>query len=86
MTIEEICRRAKAEGLTYGQYVAKHRAELAGKRPTLKAREGAICCQHCGRGFVPSRNSQKYCRDSCRAAAGEKRRRARRRSEEWKKS
>ena len=33
MTIEEVSRRARAEGISYGQYVFKHRVELAGKRP-----------------------------------------------------
>ena len=33
MEIEDICRKARAEGLSYGQYVYVHAAELAGKRP-----------------------------------------------------
>lgn len=65
MTIEEICRRAKAEGLTYGQYVSKHRAELAGIRPTRKVRAGYIRCPSCGRDFIRSSPKQKFCSPRC---------------------
>lgn len=69
MRIEEICRRARAEGLTYGQYVLKHKLELAGKRPTMrKRREGAHYCKWCSREFVPQNNRQLFCRTSCRVA------------------
>ncbi len=68
MEIEEICRRARAEGLTYGQYVFKHSAELAGKRPTPKAREGAICCRRCGREFTPNGSRHVFCSTACRVA------------------
>lgn len=69
MNIEEICCRAKYEGLTYGQYVLKHKLELAGKRPTMrKRREGAHYCKWCGREFVPQSNSHKFCRKTCRIA------------------
>lgn len=69
MNIEEICCRAQSEGLTYGQYVLKHKLELAGKRPAMrKRREGAHYCQWCGREFALQSNNQKFCRKSCRIA------------------
>lgn len=76
MEIEEICRRARAEGLTYGQYVWKHKVELAGKRPTPKVREGVRCCRRCGRAFVPASSRQVFCRTACRVAWNQKKRRA----------
>ena len=76
MEIEEICRRARAEGLTYGQYVFKHKVELAGKRPKPKAWEGAIRCRNCGREFVPARDRHVFCRTSCRVAWNQRKRRA----------
>lgn len=69
MNIEEICRRARSEGLTYGQYVLKHKLELAGKRPAVrKRREGAHYCKWCGREFVPQNGRQIFCRKACRSA------------------
>lgn len=76
MDIEKICRLARAEGLTYGQYVFKHKVELAGKRPAPKVRKGATLCRNCGREFVPASSRQVFCRDACRVAWNQRKRRA----------
>ena len=73
MTITEVCIAARAEGLSYGQYVSKHRAELAGKRPETKTPEGVHRCKECGRRFTPSRKGHVFCSDICRATANQKR-------------
>ena len=74
--IEEICKKARAEGMTYGQYVYKHRAELAGMRVAPKKREGARYCRKCGKEFVPTTSRNVFCRTSCRVAWNHKKRRA----------
>jgi len=48
MEIEDICRMARAEGLSYGQYVYVHADELAGKRPVQRLRAGERSCRRCG--------------------------------------
>lgn len=75
MNIEDICRRAKAEGLSYGQYVLKHKIELAGKRPTSKVQRGEGFCKNCGRGFEPTNSRHVFCGDSCRSAWNQKKHR-----------
>ena len=69
MDIEKICRRARAEGLSYGQYVYKHRAELAGKRPEPRERRAdGRYCKYCGREFIPTNGRQLFCLIRCRVA------------------
>lgn len=75
MRIEEICRMAKAEGLSYGQYVFKHRAELAGIKPTAVLRSDGHYCRRCGREFTPKSNRHHFCRTACRVAYNQKKRR-----------
>ncbi len=74
MEIEEICRLARAEGISYGQYVYVHRAELAGKPPARRLREGERSCRRCGRAFVPVNNRQLFCRTACRVAWNQEKR------------
>ena len=66
MEIEDICRLARAEGLSYGQYVLRHRAELSGKPPRPRLRPGERNCRLCGRSFVPVNSRHRFCRDACR--------------------
>ena len=66
MEIEDICRLAKAEGLSYGQYVYVHAAELAGKRPAQRLRPGERSCRRCGRAFLPLSPQHRFCRSTCR--------------------
>ena len=75
MEIEDICRKARAEGLSYGQYVYVHAAELAGKRPVQRLRAGERSCRHCGRTFLPSSNRHSFCRTACRVAWNQEKRR-----------
>ena len=78
MEIETIVQRARAEGLSYGQYVLKHKLELAGKRPKPKSRLRAdeTGCKHCGRGFIATNSRHLFCCDHCRVAWNYKKRRA----------
>ena len=75
MEIEEICRRARAEGLSYGRYVYIHRAELAGKRPVQRLRPEERSCRRCGRAFVPVSGRHHFCRTACRVAWNQEKRR-----------
>ena len=75
MDIEEICRQARAEGLTYGQYVYIHRAELAGRRPVQRLRPEERSCRRCGRAFVPTSGRHRFCRTACRVAWNQEKRR-----------
>lgn len=74
MEIEDICRMARAEGLSYGQYVYIHAAELAGKKPAKKLRPGERSCRCCGRAFVPTDSRHRFCRTACRVAWNRKKR------------
>ena len=75
MEIEDVCRLARAEGLSYGQYVFAHAAELAGKRPKPRLRPGERSCRYCGRIFLPVGTRHRYCRNACRAAWNQEKRR-----------
>lgn len=77
MMIEEICKKAKAEGLTYGQYVAKHKAELAGMRAEPELHDGYRICRNpnCRKEFTPTNSRQVFCRTSCRVSYNQKKRR-----------
>ena len=66
MEIEDICRLARAEGLSYGQYVRIHAAELAGKPPARRLRPGERSCKRCGRAFLPMSTQHRFCRNACR--------------------
>ena len=68
MEIEDICRMAAEEGLSYGRYVFAHAAELKGRRPAQKLRNGERSCAFCGRAFVPTGERNRFCRSSCRIA------------------
>lgn len=68
MEIWEICLRAKAEGLSYGQYVLRHAEELRGKRPAPRLRKGEKVCAFCSRVFVSENPRSRFCRTSCRVA------------------
>lgn len=74
MEIEDICRLARAEGLSYGQYVFVHAAELAGRRPTQRLRPGERSCRHCGRAFLPMTPRRRFCRAACRMAWNQEKR------------
>lgn len=75
MMIEEICKKARAEGLTYGQYVAKHKAELAGMQAEPKKYAGVRYCKKCGRKFEPTSDRHVFCRQACRVGYNQKKRR-----------
>lgn len=78
MTIEEVCRAARAEGLSYGQYVAQHNPALAVKPRDTKTQDtkpqddGFTRCLYCGHVFTPTRRGHKFCRDSCRSGYRQK--------------
>lgn len=78
MTIEETNAAAKAEGLSYGQYVDRHRDDGEAEAP-----EKTRICRQCGKAFVLPlhKKAQRYCSADCRQAA-EKEREAARRAEE----
>lgn len=78
MSIEEINAAARAEGLTYGQYVDKHKDDGEAEAP-----EKTRICKQCGKAFVLPlhKKAQKYCSADCRQAA-ERDREAARRAEE----
>lgn len=68
MTIQETAAAAKAEGLSYGQYVDAHKDDApAESSPETTTRT----CAHCGKEFpVGKRQSKKiYCCTHCRDAA-----------------
>ncbi len=75
MEIEDICRMARTEGLSYGQYVYVHAAELAGKRPVQRLRAGERSCRRCGRAFLPASSRHSFCRTACRVALNQEKRR-----------
>lgn len=76
MTIEEISRLAKAEGLSYGQYVFRHADQLRGQPESRQPRPGEKLCLCCGRRFIPVNKRNRFCRASCRVAWNANRRRA----------
>ena len=78
MTIEETNAAARAEGLSYGQYVDRHRDDGEAEAP-----EKTRICRQCGKAFVLPlhKKAQRYCSADCRQAA-EKDREAARRAEE----
>lgn len=76
MTIEEICKLARAEGLSYGQYVLRHADQLRQPPPPAALRPGERRCLHCGRIFAPVNIRNRFCRASCRVAWNTARRRA----------
>lgn len=82
MEIGEICRLARAEGLSYGRYVYIHAAELAGKKPRQHLRPGERSCRCCGRAFVPSGSRHRFCRTACRVAWNRKKRSEMKKKEE----
>ena len=76
MTIEEVSRRARAEGISYGQYVFRHRVERAGKRPEpTEGLTSAVRCPNCEKYFTPNNKTQKFCRAACRSAYNQRHRR-----------
>lgn len=70
MTIEEINRAAASEGLSYGQYVDKHKDDQPTGVGNIRA------CARCGKSFTAEgkAHSKKYCSDRCRELANEERR------------
>lgn len=70
MTIQEINAAARAEGLTYGQYVDRHKDDPEPESEP-KAPEEIRTCQWCGTPFrVPSaRSRQKFCGPHCKGQA-----------------
>lgn len=69
MTIDEVCRLAKAAGESYGVYVFRHREEL--KRPGSRRPAALRRCLCCGRPLGPTR--RRYCSDFCRRLAWKQR-------------
>jgi len=82
MEIEDICRMARAEGISYGRYVSVHAAELAGKRPVQRLRPGERRCRLCGRAFLPVSSRHSFCNTACRAAWNQEKRRRMMKKEE----
>lgn len=72
MNIDDVCKMAKEEGLSYGNYVYKHAEELAGKKPTKKAKDNEQQCKYCGNFFVPINSRNIFCRNGCRVAFHQK--------------
>lgn len=68
MNIEKICNLAKAEGISYGQYVFRHADELRGKRPVPKTKKGEKVCAFCSRVFISTNPRSRFCRTACRVA------------------
>ena len=80
MTMTEILLAAKAEGLSYGQYVQKHRphttfeeiedAKIINKRRFNgeNVAGGSRTCEYCGRVFVSASASVRFCSAKCRSA------------------
>ena len=89
MNIEEVNAAAKAEGLSYGQYVNQTEAPVT-PRPTEDPAEEPVDgeernCPQCGKTFLVDLNDgrkkkQVYCSKECGNAAGQARMKARRKA------
>lgn len=68
MTIQETAAAAKAEGLSYGQYVDAHKNDAPAESPPETTTR---TCAHCGKEFpIGKRQTKKiYCCTQCRDAA-----------------
>ena len=71
LTISEVCRRARAAGMSYGKYVAIMQEEQA--PAPQKLRKGRYVCEHCGGVFERNTGSNpakhRFCCESCREQA-----------------
>lgn len=77
MTMTEILLAAKAEGLSYGQYVAQHRphtsfGELEDAKALNKRRfngesvaAGSRTCEYCGNSFISKSGKARFCSTAC---------------------
>ena len=80
MTMTDILLAARAEGLSYGQYVAKHRphtsfeeledANILNKRRFNgeNAAAGSRTCEYCGNIFISESGQARFCSARCRKA------------------
>ena len=74
MTMTEILLAARAEGLSYGQYVAKHRphtsfeeledAKMLNKRRYM-GESSVLVCKNCGKAFMQKKNPAQFCSHLC---------------------
>lgn len=74
MTMTEILLAAKAEGLSYGQYVLKHRphttfeeledAKMLNKRRYM-GESSVLVCKNCGKAFMQKQNPAQFCSHLC---------------------
>lgn len=69
---------AKAEGISYGQWIAKHRPPgTAAEEAPVKTRNNrpilSKSCPHCGTSFQTTNRIKIYCTPECRESARSKR-------------
>lgn len=78
MTIKEVNDAAKAAGMSYGQYVDKHKEDQSAEDLA-----STRICARCGKAFTAEgkAHSKRYCSDRCRELANEDRRKEKKQSE-----
>lgn len=74
MTMTDILLAAKAEGLSYGQYVARHRPhttfeeiedeKIMNRRRYMGASSSEVC-KNCGKVFIRNKNPSQFCSRRC---------------------
>lgn len=64
--IEQNAKEAKAEGLSYGEYMRRRYVAVQSEPPKERVlRHNERICAMCGAVFIKHSGNQKYCKSSC---------------------